>query len=572
MAPSSDPSEYEPIVSLAVLWLSWSCCKETTPFARSSKGGDLAPNRRGFTRISNDDHYRCACSGRHASRVLEVLRAAWQSQSLYALDGIACSNRAKSTLVCGEGPWIPMVGYNSAQKGNRRMLLISYFGGLLATVAYSQVLIWRAPRQFLFTAFAILFFTPLAVPAYLLPVSGLVTALQLSVLGCMVIWRVLIRSRAWSPRSATRYLLALGLLILLCIIYLGPTSNLSYGVFKISQLLLRAVLPLIVLVSLGPLRRSDVQALFGGLVIGSMLGVLGLLVNGDAIARRMSVSADVHPISIARDVGIGATLLLAAVLGPWRGKQSWVGGTVYRLVGLAVVFLMFTAIFLTGSRGPAVAGIAAAILVPTFFARSARMRLRYLVNIAVTAIVFMVVINFVPSEVGEIPSVARALEYIASPGSNSSDQERIERLAIALNVFRESNFIGAGTGAYGAFYGWGDREYPHNVIFEAAAELGIPGLIVVSGLLVGPFLHIFKRRTRREGDLALMMLSTLYVYFCVNAMVTGDFATNSLLWVSGGLVCMFDTNSDGQAIPPLPVRKFYHYGSANDGGAGRRSG
>src|SRR5690606_29987263 len=75
----------------------------------------------------------------------------------------------------------------------------------------------------------------------------------------------------------------------------------------------------------------------------------------------------------------------------------------------------------------------------------------------------------------------------------------------------------------------GVRDYPHNVVLEAAAELGVVGLLLVAGAIAISLVFTYRLASRAPSSWE-QVLSVLPVYGLVNAMFSYDIARNSDCW------------------------------------------
>ena len=121
-------------------------------------------------------------------------------------------------------------------------------------------------------------------------------------------------------------------------------------------------------------------------------------------------------------------------------------------------------------------------------------------------------------------------EYIVGPQvqaywdallSGESASFRWQMMDFAMRGFWE-NPVGRGVGAFSLDYPFDERMlYPHNLMAEAAYELGIPGVILVSGVMVA----VIKRFWKTPG-----MAAGFCLFALLHLMKSADFASTELLW------------------------------------------
>lgn len=160
--------------------------------------------------------------------------------------------------------------------------------------------------------------------------------------------------------------------------------------------------------------------------------------------------------------GIGTATLGPAYVAA-AGFVAAISGWRERLIpwplAVPTLILTFAGIMAIGSRGPLVAGLVGAAV---------WLFLRGLGKWQFTAVVLAVGAAFL---VGSRFSSEAALDRL----QDFNDPSRQELRAIAWEVFLDNPILGVGWGNYSAT--WAD--YPHNLLFEAASELGVLGLFAV---------------------------------------------------------------------------------------------
>lgn len=115
---------------------------------------------------------------------------------------------------------------------------------------------------------------------------------------------------------------------------------------------------------------------------------------------------------------------------------------------------------------------------------------------------------------------------------------RSEHYNHAWNAFTESNLLGVGSGGYLPFTNsFGERAYPHNIILEFMAELGLIGLISFMLLLAIALVRYFKYFYNRHNFYSITIL-LLFIYSLLNAFTSGDFNDNRMLFFFIALLSM----------------------------------
>jgi len=169
--------------------------------------------------------------------------------------------------------------------------------------------------------------------------------------------------------------------------------------------------------------------------------------------------------------------LVLAVVGAFGNLfEKWRCGKWYCLV---MIFVLFYAISLTGTRGPMVAAMTA---IAVYFLSVLLRKPARGIAIGIIAITFVGVLYISPTIREYIPHVSR-YQSLLGGGRDLSVQLRLGIQQKAVAQFLGSPLFGVGTGGLG--------EYPHNLFLEVAAENGILGLLVFLGFLTAVANRVF---------------------------------------------------------------------------------
>ncbi len=255
-----------------------------------------------------------------------------------------------------------------------------------------------------------------------------------------------------------------------------------------------------------------------GCAIG-LAGVVALVMREGLIGvwtQRLSTDV-LNPISLGH---VGATLCLLSLAMPVELRAR----TLLRRslqIGLRVLLVvMGMAVLLgTGSRGSMVA-LALAVgtlivvrpgdhsLVPAILRSIAMMVV--LVPIGVAA--FLVF-----ESVEALPSLARLAEF-----NDASSLHRIRLLTGAISQFAKNPFLGD------ALVVRTERDYPHNPLVESLMALGLPGFIVVSGVVFGALRAAVNVLMFQPQAAWLALVALQYI---VAAMFSGSLYLSDSFWV-----------------------------------------
>ena len=203
-----------------------------------------------------------------------------------------------------------------------------------------------------------------------------------------------------------------------------------------------------------------------------------------------------------------------------------------RAVAMAAVPFLAVGFAASGSRGP-VLGLAAGLVLfiaLTLKERESRRRLVLLVLGAFAAAV--AIPQLVP---GGTAGRAFSILLGKSEDGESFSNGRLHLWGQAWRAFRDHPLFGIGTGGFGAINPI--ELYPHNILLETAAELGVLGLLLVLTLLVFTIRVLYRLVKRSEGEdrRRVALVTALFGSAVVNASVSADITTNSTLWMLAGL-------------------------------------
>jgi O-antigen ligase len=233
---------------------------------------------------------------------------------------------------------------------------------------------------------------------------------------------------------------------------------------------------------------------------------------------RFVIASTYDPIQIARAMGLGLLIALALVLG---GARAW-----QRTVALLATPLLTVAFFAAGSRGPLLGLIAGALVLGALSLHSAEARRRLLLIVPVGLLAAFVVGRVVPGQ-----SITRVLSFLS--GSDTQGEDRITLWHEAWHVAGDHPVFGLGTGGFGSLSDL--YNYPHNIVLEVAAELGVVGVILLGAIVwtgAAQAYRAWRASDRRvEAGFALALLA----YALLNAMFSGDISGNGQIWLAVGL-------------------------------------
>jgi len=169
-------------------------------------------------------------------------------------------------------------------------------------------------------------------------------------------------------------------------------------------------------------------------------------------------------------------------------------------------------------------------------------KMLFILIVAVTVIFYFVNSGYTSKTIDRISIL------FTQQGGGDSASGRVDRYISSIQLFGENPLFGGGIGSFSLFFDGKDmRDYSHNIFLEMLSELGIFGLVLISILLIGGFVIGRKRIKQIKEDTQYeYTLLFLYVFYFVNANVTGDINDNRFLFALLG--CLFMNRDASQNL------------------------
>ncbi len=256
--------------------------------------------------------------------------------------------------------------------------------------------------------------------------------------------------------------------------------------------------------------------------------LLNVCASAEQLYRYASSSAGAE--GLVRAAGTGSFLgedgdfaLAMCVALPFVYYLAWSKiRPILRVISGIAGVMMVCSVMATGSRGGVVG------LGSVFFALALRSRRRLVALLAIVAVAFVV---FTLSPTAYKSRVAT----IFSSERDQSSQSRIISWKAAREMFVEhpllgvgaGNFMSAFVGRYGGAYSWSRNT--HNVFYQAAAELGICGLVTFIAMLICAFARSASLNARLVraglGDTTVASYTAALFPAVLGFLVSGSFQT-----------------------------------------------
>lgn len=267
------------------------------------------------------------------------------------------------------------------------------------------------------------------------------------------------------------------------------------------------------------------------------------------VGGRFSSSSGQSPIELGRQAALGL-LVGAFVLLTYRSLLT-------RTFALATMPLIAVAFLASGSRGPVLGLVGGLLVLLLLTLRRPESRLRVGLVVAGGVAAAFVVGRLVPPE-----NVERSLSLLTGTEDGVSSNGRFELWSDAWAAFVASPIGGVGTGGFAATNP--SELYPHNLVFEVAAELGLVGLVLVAATLayaLAALRQAWRGDDARRPDVALV--AAILVSMLLNSLVSSNLPTNYGLWLAVGLAA---------GLAPAPVRLTRAAASPSRGSRGAARG
>ncbi|WP_247729230.1 O-antigen ligase family protein [Halovivax limisalsi] len=337
------------------------------------------------------------------------------------------------------------------------------------------------------------------------------------------------RDRRVDPRSAAVFFAALAFVAWAALSLRWTVESGEYATYKLERLALFGPLLLGFGLVLARSRRRLVA-------FALVMGAIGVWLAAEALYAThvlgemafVTVGSDTYLVH-GRAIGFAAPLLSGVVVA--RRHPA------IRLVAGAMIAAALVGSATAGGRGPFVALLAALgtfVLVEGLTAAAARRVTP--AGVAASVGSAIAIVGGALLMIRTLGSTPWTLERLGTVGSDSATETRLHMLEEATNLWLERPLLGHGIGSYDALTATG-HEYPHNVIVETLAELGLVGF-GLAALVVLPGLVASLAARVRGGSAMHTAVVALFVYMLVNACLSFDLQSNRQLFFAAGLLAL----------------------------------
>ena len=322
-------------------------------------------------------------------------------------------------------------------------------------------------------------------------------------------------------------------LFALMLLRLPASSDPSYGDFKLELFVISNLALLAAGIVLGTKPERLELFLLLSLLIDAISGLLVLRQFGSVAASTNRYGLeDQNVISLGIQGAQGVMVTTYLML---KASRLW-----RQLLAVALLPIAIVALLASGSRGPVLGGAAGLLILLVLLARSRTSALRVLAVVAVFIAAWAAVGTVVPAAAAQ-----RALSVLTGSGSGVSSNGRNQLWVAAWQTMLRHPLLGAGTGSF-AHEGRSEvcpgpgclDRYPHNVVLETGAELGVIGALITVAFLVtsgGGILRLWRRSRDDVRRSRAAIVFALFVAAAITSLLTGDISGDGPLWLAAGL-------------------------------------
>ncbi|WP_290813396.1 O-antigen ligase [Halovivax sp.] len=275
---------------------------------------------------------------------------------------------------------------------------------------------------------------------------------------------------------------------------------------------------------------------------GLVMGVVGLWLSAEAVYASyvlgefafVTVGSENY-LTHGRAIGFAAPLLAYVLFAhPQYSLRVLAGALLAALVVGSMV---------AGGRGPFVAIVVALATFAILEGLAAGVQRRISARgLLATAAATVGVGAAVALAVRSLDGTPWAIERLLVARESDEAETRLFMLREAYGFWREEPLRGHGIGSYDVMTAT-VHDYPHNVVVEVLAELGLVGLALAALVVLPPLLACFYARFS-GGDALYSALVALFVFMFVNASLSFDLHANRQLFFAAGLMALAWTEAE----------------------------
>ncbi|MFX0140542.1 MAG: O-antigen ligase family protein [Candidatus Hodarchaeota archaeon] len=205
----------------------------------------------------------------------------------------------------------------------------------------------------------------------------------------------------------------------------------------------------------------------------------------------------------------------------------------------------------SGSRG-AIISFLVSILFYIFFMLKSKLKIKIYALFTIALLIF-ITYKFIPEATKQFYDYTFSLEALEEP--MSSIQQRIDLFKSTTKEFIDNPIMGVGIG--NSVYGIG---FPHNILLETSAELGVFGLsilLLMFYLTIRKALSFIKKEEKIDLKILMKISLSLFIYSLAESMYSGYLTNQTQLFLSMGLIAsLIEFKSRKKEINVEPKKSF----------------
>lgn len=272
--------------------------------------------------------------------------------------------------------------------------------------------------------------------------------------------------------------------------------------------------------------------------LGTIFILLSIIVSFEAMSQYIQAGqTGFIRVFGSNYLGLGRIAGLALIFS-YAYLLFWARSSLAKLLSAALAGLFLWVLLVGGARGPFIAAVLSA-LIPIIFAVHISLKRqdikaeRFVVPIIIITIAIIALFTFL-YQTGEMTQTMARLQVLTSNGMGDSAGARIQHYVHAIEYWKQAPLLGNGIGSWPIINSGIDaRGYPHNLILEILAELGLVGLILFSAFIL--YALVILKPPQKYNQSINILLLMLIMYMFLNSMVSGDIPDNRLLFACIGL-------------------------------------
>lgn len=288
--------------------------------------------------------------------------------------------------------------------------------------------------------------------------------------------------------------------------------------------------------------------MFALLIISLIYVVMSILFITTAGNKGPVEFGKTHYDGVSYVISMGLAVLIFYLIDPSQNKLA-------RVSSFALCCTYFVILLFVGHRGSFLATVIVAVAIVFLQPKKSRAS-NIEVNIRKKHIIFLMVflisIMFVlPLLSEQEPVTLDRLLLLSEPTEHNSSLTRLIFYKKAFQIWSQNPFFGSGIGSFPIAVGWPDKRlYPHNIVLEILAELGLVGLVIF-GLFLFYGVRMLIRNFFSNYPLSIFVFMVFVMTF-FDALIGGDISDHRLMMVAMGLM-MFPEKT-AQMIDNLPIK------------------